>query len=182
MEKVLIALIGILGVIIGAGLTAWREWWMDKRRSDSDAKYLAIRVICLLDTFIQGCCDVVEDDGTSFGQVPPDGPEPQVDTPKLNFDSLQVNWNGIPTNLMHKILSLPNKIDFVNYLIHSTWEHQGMEEVIDDRQNEYTKLGLEAFDIVKSLCKKYDIKEELFEERKYRIDRLREFRINSLKT
>ena len=180
MEKVLIAAISFISAILAAGLTLWGKWWLEKKQNNRDAKYLAIRVVCILDTFIYDCFKVVNDDGTVQGQYPPDGPELQTTTPNLNFDALEVNWNSIPTDIMHRILSLPNKIDAANCSIGCTWEHVGIDDAICDRQLEYSKLGLEAYDIIKDLCQEFDVNINLFKDRSYAIEGIRQFRIEFL--
>ena len=70
---------GLFGVVVGAALPLLREAWNNKRQ----ARYLAIRVVCLLDEFVDECTNVVGDDGLCSGQRSADGRlEAQVSQPK----------------------------------------------------------------------------------------------------
>lgn len=109
------ALIGLLGVIVGASITVAREYWVAKTSRRKDAEYLAIRVITLLDGFAEKCADVVGDDGLIHGQTGPDGRRsPQASTPDCTVESLDVNWKSIPSNIMYEILSLPNQVSMAD--------------------------------------------------------------------
>ena len=76
------AIFGLIGVIVGSTISWFQTYWTNKQAAKRDAKYLAIRVVCILDKFVEDCADVVSDDGLSFGQRTPDGLlEPQVKAP-----------------------------------------------------------------------------------------------------
>lgn len=100
-DKILITAFGFIGVILGAFLTTIKEVWLDRRSIKQKAIYLSIMVLSLFDKFVSGCVKVVNDDGTIMGQRNPDGTlEAQVEYPKLDFQSLDVEWKSLPSELL----------------------------------------------------------------------------------
>lgn len=156
------ALIGLLGVIVGASITAVREHWASKASTQKSAEYLAIRVVSVLDGFAEKCAYVVGDDGLSHGQRGPDGCRSvQVSTPEFSVESLDVDWKSIPSNLMYEILSLPNRVSAADQKIGGVREYAAhppdYEELFEERQIQYGALGLKAASISDELRKLYGI-------------------------
>ena len=105
---------GVLGVVVGAALPLLRDAWNNRRR----ARYLAIRIVCVLDEFLDECKNVVGDDGLSSGQRTADGClEAQVSQPKGLPLPDDVDWRSIDHGLMYKILALPSRIERDNRFI-----------------------------------------------------------------
>lgn len=105
------AFIGFLGVLVGAFVTAFKEWLFKRRDQRRNAEYLAIRVCAMLDHFVYACAGVVADDGTHFGALGDDGCRtPQVELVEIGFDELDVDWNSLPATLSYRVLTLPNEV------------------------------------------------------------------------
>lgn len=142
------AIIGLVGVLVGAFLTVFKEWWFKKSDRQRSREYLAIRVVCILDQLLDECMDVVSDDGLWYGQRDPDGHlAPQVDTPELNFDALAVDWESLPADLAYEILGLPGLIKVADRYISGASEHAfppDYEEAFEERQFQYAQLGLKV--------------------------------------
>ena len=158
------ALIGFVGVVVGALMTAARDLWADWRSRRKNAEYLAIRIVSLLDRFIEGCTEVVSDDGLCCGRPNADGcREIQVSTPKFEVQSIDVDWKAIPASLMYDILSFPDFVDAANHRIHGVFEYAAdppdYEEGFEDRQYRYAMLGLRASKISDELRSAYGIPE-----------------------
>jgi hypothetical protein len=148
------AIIGFVGVLVGASMTWFQNYWSENKKRKETRNYIAILIVFLLDRFIQGCVDVVSDDG-----VPDqDGClEKQVSTPEIDFESLKADWKVFPNDFIYEILDLPNKIETANHIISSVAEHAGppdWEEVFAERQFQYSKLGITAHNIAINLRKK----------------------------
>jgi hypothetical protein len=62
-------IIGLVGVLIGSGLTWVQTNWTRKQDEAKNARYLAIRCVCILDKFVEDCIDVIKDDGFAFGKI-----------------------------------------------------------------------------------------------------------------
>lgn len=146
----------LIGVVLGVLLNAIKEWWFQKRKNKKDLEYLAIRISCILDTFVNGCADVVADDGLCYGQPDQDGCR-SIQTKTPNFDplSVDVEWKALPANLMHEVLSLPNQVEAANNKISGAFEYAASppnyEEGFEERQFQYAALGLKAYGLASKL-------------------------------
>lgn len=180
------ALIGLLGVIVGALMTAGKDIWVERRSRQKNAEYLAIRVVSLLDRFIEGCTGVAGDDGLSYGQPNEDGErEIQVSTPEFQVQSLDVDWKSIPAQLMYEILSFPDLVSAATHRVNGAFEFADppdYEEGFEERQYQYAALGLKAAQISTELQRTYCLPKrehgdwdpvEYFHERQKRIKEVR---------
>ena len=165
-ETVIIGLIsaasGIAGVIVGTVLPWFRDRWNNKRQ----ARYLAIRVVCVLDEFLDQCTCVVGDDGLCDGQRNAEGClEPQVAQPKGLPLPTDVDWRSIDHGLMYNILVLPSRIEGDNRAISFAAEHSfspDYNEVFEERRYRYACLGLDAAALTHTLRTRYEIPAQEF--------------------
>jgi len=102
----------ILAVVVGgviATLVPWlRESINQRQIRQKDAQYLAVRVVVVLDKFVEECARAVADNGLSFGQRDQDGClSPQVPVPKQVLLPDDVNWRSIDHDLAYDLLSIP---------------------------------------------------------------------------
>lgn len=156
-EAISVAMIGLAGVAIGALLTPTIEWLKASRVSRKNAVYLSVRVVCILDQFIDKCSDVVSDNGEEdqhgcyhYSLLP--------DAPTFPND---LDWRSIDDKLMYEILSLPNRAEFAMSKISNFADAVGApyDELGEERQYEFAVLGLAANDIKKKICDAYDLPE-----------------------
>ncbi|WP_310439735.1 hypothetical protein [Sulfuricurvum sp.] len=154
------ASIGLFGVVLGAGLTVGltvlKEWWFQREKNQKEVEFLSIHMVCLLEKFIDGCIDVISDDGYYQGQRESDGClHPQVSLPIFEPQSLKVEWKALPSNLMYDILNFPNEIEIANRLISNEFEFSAFppdyDEGFEERQYQYALLGLKAFELAQKL-------------------------------
>ncbi|KAB2730364.1 hypothetical protein [Brucella intermedia] len=82
--------------------------WEDERRKHG--QYLAARVVCALDPFVEKCPNVTADNGEPDGQQE-GGYVFSVQSPDLLLPD-DVDWKSIPHDLMYRILSIQNQIDY----------------------------------------------------------------------
>lgn len=155
------AWIGLIGVIVGAVITGGKEAvesWLNRRR---DAEYLAIRFVCMLDRFVEGCAAISYDDGTSQGQPAgrEDVFEAQTIAPAYDVPSVEANWRSIPVSLMYDALGFPTLIEQASRRLSGVAEHAEPDnsDWITARQIEYAKLGQEAAQIAKRFRQEYNI-------------------------
>ncbi|MGH8251708.1 MAG: hypothetical protein ACREVI_13615 [Steroidobacteraceae bacterium] len=155
------AVFGLIGVLVGASLTWIQEAWSDSRTRERHARYLAIRVVCVLDKYVENCADVALDDGLCEGRRNEEGClEPQVSPPSSPAFSEDLDWKSIDHELMYRLLSLPSEAEAANRMIAGASEHADppdYEEVFEERQYQYAKLGLTAFALAEEIRKKYGI-------------------------
>ena len=149
------AIIGLIGVVLGACLTLLKEWLFQCIKNKKEYEYLSIRISCMLDSFIAGCANVVQDDGTSHGQYDPDGyAKIQVETPSFDPESIEVEWKSLPAKLMYEILNFPNEVETANQIINSTFEYDDPPEYgegFQERQYQYAHLGIKAYKLATKL-------------------------------
>ena len=137
-------LYGLIGLFFGWLLTLAREMFAEKRALKREAEYLAIRVVCALDSFLENCASVVLDNG-----VPDEDGYYRIrvtaEAPQIEFSD--VNWKALPADLMYTILSFPNLIAEINNYVASSFDHASppeFEESFELRQREYAQLGLKV--------------------------------------
>jgi len=149
---------GLIGVILGIVLTVFKEWWFDKAKSRKELEFLSINVICMLDSFVSSCVDIVCDDGLVYGQYNDQGSRSkQVKAPDFQPQELDVNWKCLPRYLMYEVLNLRSEIEIANRQISAVFEYgDGAPDYYDafqERQFQYASLGLKAHFITQKLRK-----------------------------
>jgi hypothetical protein len=160
------AIFGLIGVLIGSSISWLQTYWVEKRVADKNARYLAIRVVCILDKYLEDCTDVVLDDGLCLGQRTKDGYlEPQVKAPHTPVFPDDVDWKSIDHELMYMILSLPAEVESAERLIKAASEiaePPNYEDWFDERKFHYCGLGLMAYKLANDLSTKYNIKKKTY--------------------
>jgi hypothetical protein len=156
-EGTISALVGVaFGACLNWFLTWTKEWWTEGKNKKRRAVYLAIRVVCLLDEFVDGCISVVNDDGCKH-----DARATVPDPPSYPGD---VDWKSIKPSLMYKILSLPTEIELAKRTIMGADSFSWDEDFFDltERQYQYARMGLVAIELARQLRKTYDIPDRDF--------------------
>lgn len=166
------AVIGFIGVLVGVVASVGKDtvsYWTGRRNA---GRYAAVRIVCVLDRFVEQCVEVVGDDGTTEGRPAgrTDGGEeyydPQVEAPKPPEFPDDIDWTSISPDLMYRILALPNLTLGTNRFIWAAAEHSfppDYEEVFQARWEGYADLGLEALGIVTALRNQFKLPEPSIE-------------------
>jgi len=166
------AVIGFVGVLVGVFATLGKDtvsYWIAKRKN---GRYAAVRIVCVLDQFVEKCVEVVGDDGTAYGRPAgrTEGGEeyllPQVSLPKPPIFPDDVEWTAITPDLMYRVLSLPNLAIGTNRFIGAEAEHSSLPdypEVFRARCEGYADLGLEAASIALALRSQFELPESAIE-------------------
>jgi hypothetical protein len=146
---------GFLGVVVGVVMPISREWLARSR----DARYLAIRIVCTLDRYVEDCASTAVDSGEEnaegFNVARVSAPPP----PAYPSD---VNWKSIDHTLMYKLLALPASADrAANYVEGVSENTTGPDssEWFEARSHQYSLLGLQAHKLTETLRKEYKISE-----------------------
>ena len=158
-EKIVI---GLFGVVLGFFLNFFKDIFTARQTRKKEAEYLAIRMICIFESFVDGCAAVVGDDGLYHGQPDEDGyHRVQVKTPELDVELKDVNWKSFSPQLMYEILYFPSLVKEANSFISSTFEYAtsppDFSEGFEERQYQYSTLGLKAAEIIQKLRNQYSI-------------------------
>lgn len=162
------AIIGLLGVILGSILTSFKDLVAHFFKQRGNGRYAAVRIIAVLDEYVQKCVSVVTDDGTCEGR--PAGRtehgeeyyDPQVISPEPPAFPDDVDWRSISFKLMYRILSLPNTAQATDRYISASSEHSfppDYDEFFVARQQGYAHLGLEAVNLVRKLREEFGLPE-----------------------
>lgn len=163
------AIIGLVGVILGSTLISFKELVAHFFKRRSNGRYAAVRIIVVLDEYTQKCVSVVADDGTCEGRpagTTEQGEEyydPQAVCPEPPIFPDDVDWRSISFKLMYRILSLTITARDTNRYIGAFAEHLSWpdyDEWFAARQKGYTRLGLEAANLVTELRKAFGLPQE----------------------
>lgn len=124
---------------------------------EREARYLAIRLVCVLDPFIYRCCSISMDDG----EPDQDGYYvPQVEAPAIVLPD-NVDWRCLDQQLMYRALSFPNDIEAAKQSISAALEYAGSPpdypEYFIQRRKSFAQLGLAAVSLAEDLRAKFDI-------------------------
>lgn len=159
------AVFGLVGVLIGSGITWSQAYWFQRQEKQKAAQYLAIRVICVLDKFLVDCIEVVKDKGlyTLDG-----GKIEKVPLPELAFPK-DIDWKSIDAELMYKLLSFPTDIESFHGQIQMAWDIDLKDRTIgmEERAFHYAQWGIHAHKLLDELCNKYGIKKKTYNDPNY---------------
>lgn len=160
------AIIGFAGVLVGVVATLAKDfvsYWIGKRKA---GRYAAVRIVCVLDEYVEKCVEVVHDDGTLEGQPAgrtDSGEEyysAQVDSPAPPVFAGDIDWTSISPDLMYRVLALPNLAIRTERFISAASEHAfppDYEELFRARWEGYADLGLEALGIANELRRQFKL-------------------------
>jgi len=151
---------GLAGVVVGAVITIAREAISSYLRRESDARYLAIRVVCQLEKFVDQCGFVAWDDGTEQGR--PSGENgaymPTSTEPSYKVDAIDGNWKSVPQDLMYEALGFGVKIEAAYRSISAAsdddFDNSGW---IEERRYQFCVVGLEAAALAQRFRSRYQI-------------------------
>jgi uncharacterized protein YlxP (DUF503 family) len=157
----LTAIATVATTLIGAYVTYRLGLAKDKNlrqeELDRHARYLAIRVVCKLDPFVSGCCDVVYDEGI------PDHEgyfHDRIDDPTITFPE-DVDWKSVPSDLMYRILGFPNAVENANqsvaFVAQEIVATPDRSEYFEERIFQYAQLGLTALALAEEIRKTFNV-------------------------
>lgn len=166
------AIIGFVGVLIGVIATVGKDlvsYWTGKRKA---GRYAAVRLVCVLDQYVEKCVEVAGDDGTAYGRPAGrtyDGEEyncAQVDLPDPPAFPDDIDWTSLDPDLMYRVLALPNLALGTERFICSEAEHSTPPDYSEEfwaRWEGYADLGLEAASIASTLRSQFTLPESSIE-------------------
>jgi hypothetical protein len=113
--------------------------------------------VLVFSELVTACCIAVHDplredkDGCSEGTEP----DPILLLPTDG------DYKALPRRLMFQIMAMPTKLDSIMEGMSSAWEFSGgppdFAEFFEYRREHWSKLGLEALDLIDALCRQYKI-------------------------
>lgn len=129
----------------------------DRRTKKGEATYLAIRVVCVLDKFVEDCASTAIDDGEENEK----GESiPRITAPTPPVYPTDVNWKSINNTLMYKLLALPASTERAANYVQGSEENSfppDFSEWYEARTESYANLGLQAHEMSIQLRKLYKL-------------------------
>lgn len=151
----------LVGVITGACLAWEKDSWSERVKKESNARFLAVRVVCVLDDLQDRCASIASDRGEGESYHSTGRREPDTELPSGLVLPDDVDWKSIEHKLAYRILSLPDKIKRSNRLIAFAAEYVTspveVEGYFVERRDRYVCIGLEVGNILQNLRDTYDI-------------------------
>ncbi|SIN87891.1 hypothetical protein SAMN05443247_00408 [Bradyrhizobium erythrophlei] len=142
---------------LAASLIAWgKEAWFAASKRQKEAEYLAMRLVLVFDELTTDCYNAVHDPLTEDREGIS---ESTVADPTLSLPT-DGDYKALPRRLMFRIMSMPSKLDGIKEGMASAWEFSGppnFDEFFEYRREHWSKLGLEALDLIDALCREYKI-------------------------
>ena len=162
------AVFGLVGVLIGSAISWFQSYWLNRQETKKSAQYLAVRVVCVFDKYLEDCVSVVKDDGLSCGQRTPDGClEAQVLSLGAPVFPDDVDWKSISNNLMYEILSFPSDVEAADksiaFISDAIATPPDYEEFFEERAFCYAQFGLRAHELARKLRTEYNITAKKYE-------------------
>ncbi len=159
----LVQTLPLVGVLVGVGITWVRDALSQRTTRRRNAHYLALRVVCLLDRYIEDCAKVADDDGSSPNQQNEKGDShPMTDLPAAPAFPADVDWKSIDQRVAYRLVSMDNEATRANWIISGAAENAfppDFAELFEERRYQYAHLGLRALDIARELRTEYKIPE-----------------------
>jgi hypothetical protein len=158
VSAIISATAGISGVVLGGAITTWKDVWLAKRKTHTDAQYLAILLGTDLGLYIDACMAVAFDDGREEGPWSDfEERSPRTETPVFNPRDLDVEWKSLPPDLLDDIFSLPKgagelraRLSQIEEYISDPPDHP---EYFWQRRTGWAEIGLDVSAIVRRLRK-----------------------------
>ena len=168
MAAVESAIFGLLGVITGSLLATVKEWFFEHRKSQKDAKYLAILVSRELQRFRTACEEVVQD----YNERAYHDHDPEYDTyssaigecPEFKPESIDVNWKSIPPRITDQIFFIPTEIEaaygYVGFMFQVG--NSDTSDCDEELAFRFAGLGVKAIALAHKLRKTVDLPADKF--------------------
>lgn len=158
--------VGLIGTVVGALITGGFAWFTDWRKSrvknKKDLEVLALKLTYKLDRYVALCLECSEDDGCEY-YYEDDGRGSGslfkgycVEFPEFTLGKFEdIDWKLLPVNLMHKIFTLPTKVNNARQRFSKEWnefdEHFNDDYPTTIRAKELTDLAICFYKVSSSL-------------------------------
>lgn len=156
------SIFGLIGVIVGAGISWGQSWWVGKQEQSRHANYFAIRVVHTLRRYAFQCSLVASDDGLALGQRDQNGClSPQVDDPGPIKYPDDIDWKSIDPKIVNSLLSLQSQAETADRIIFNSAEYgdgpPDYDDVFEARHLQYSLIGIKVLSLEKELCRIFKI-------------------------
>ena len=150
----LAATTGVFTTILTLGGGWLHDWWRDKSRNKTEAKYLALRLAVILEKFVSGCVYRVWHDNADMKE----GRELDYNLPTLeSYPPDSPDWKSFHAGnqkLAGQVLSFPNEITSAELACEFTGMREGNQFASAD---ETIVAGVKAWRLAQALRKNYGL-------------------------
>jgi len=154
-------LIALVSLLLGWILAILKDLFNNHLSKRERARYLALRVVYVLEMFIDDCLRVAKDDGLLNGPDWQGCLNFQTSYAKIDFQSLDVDWKSLSFDLTYEIINFPSKVEAAIDIIENAAEFGDgpphYEEETEERRLQHARLGLLADELSTRLRAKYNI-------------------------
>lgn len=155
------AIIGLVGVLFGAGATALTQWLMQRRNEKLERIYVTSNLVAALDQLAIDCAMVAFDDGTTDGQPGKDGHHhPQKPDPKFSLTADQGSLKYLDSVITYKVLVIPHRIRSISHTVSNELEYDdppAYRRTFETRQLSFAQLGLDIAQISDQIRREYGV-------------------------
>lgn len=142
--NITVAVIGLVGVIVGAAITSFKEWWLHKIARKDAARYLSALLISKLDKLSIDCSHLAGDSGEE-GE---DGYYyAEHKRPTFQLPTEEVDWTSLNPQVQLSVLNLPYRLESIAATISNEFECDSPPDfsvAFQQRRYLYAKLGIEV--------------------------------------
>ena len=139
-----VALIGLFGVLVGAAISSFKDWWLHKASKSDSGRYLSALLISKLDKLSIDCSHLAGDSGEE-GE---DGYYyAEHEKPAFTLPSEHADWTSLTPHVQLAALNLPYRLESIA----DTVRHEFLNDSPPDfpsafqqRRYLYAKLGIEV--------------------------------------
>lgn len=148
---VILALVGWINSVL--------KEWRDRKRK---ARYLAVRVVPIIDQLLNDCSACLGDDGLLFGNADKNGYTPPREklpsTPEYPDD---IDWLSIDYKIMYGLLLLPHQVksatESILWMDLNISTPPDFDEGFEARRGRLPDIAIAAEELAKSLRKKFKL-------------------------
>ena len=146
---------GIVTAVINQGAAWTRDWLKERSTSKRDARYIALRVAIVLETFALECAHVISDHNmheTSGGHAG----QRHAGLPELQSYPSDLEWKALQQNLAARALSLPIEVKSAERSVAFMWDVTAdQDSAMDSCSEGAARCGLLAWKLAADLRQSY---------------------------
>ncbi len=139
-----VAVIGFAGVLVGAAVTSFKDWWVHRTTKHDAVRYLSALLISKLDKLSIDCSHLAGDSGEEGD----DGYYyPEHKKPSFSLPSEQVDWTALEPKIQLMVLNLPYRLESIADSIENEFLYDSppdFSSAFQQRRYLYAKLGIEV--------------------------------------
>lgn len=138
---------GVISALLTQGLTSLRERFSSRR----EAKYLALRIAVILETFADDCISIISDADTSRQSEGAAGQHTTNLAALAPYPDDEKGWRALGSAFSAEALGFPNLVRAYQQSINFTWQVADPDDAQSECEEASAVLGHRAWALAKSL-------------------------------